>query len=258
MNALTGKVAVVTGAGGGIGRATCRRLADEGMSVLATDLGAEPLAETVEVVEAAGGDIDSLVADASSASDWAATLDRAVARFGGVDALVNNAGIEGTVRPMAEYPEELFDRVLAVNVKGVWLGMRTFADALAERGGGAVVNVSSVAGLGGAPGLSAYVASKHAVIGLTRTAALELAPQGIRVNAVCPSPIETRMMRSLEEAIGGPEGMALVQAQMAARIPLGRYGTPDEVAATIAFLVGPDSVFLSGVALPVDGALTAN
>ena len=254
---LGDKTAIVTGAGGGIGRAVCLRLAADWAAVVATDLAGAGVDETAAQVRGAGGRCEVLEADVTLAADWDATLQRAVDAFGGVDVLVNNAGIEGAVTPMVDYPEALFDRVLAVNVKGVWLGMRTVAPAMVARGGGAIVNLSSVAGLGGASNLSAYSASKHAVLGLTRSAALELAAQGIRVNAVCPSPIETRMMRALEEGLGGPEGAAMVQQAVASQIPLGRYGTPDEVAALITFLASDDARFLSGAAIPIDGAMKA-
>ena len=257
MEGLSGRVAVVTGAGGGIGRATCLRLAAEGAAVLATDLPGTALDDTVVAVRDGGGRGEALEADVTDAASWEETARVATKRFGGVDVLVNNAGIEGAIQPMAHYPEDVFDRVLAVNVKGVWLGMRTLAPLLASRGDGAIVNLASVAGLGGSTNLSAYTASKHAVIGLTKSAALELAPDRIRVNAVCPSPIETRMMRSLEEGLGGAEGAAEVHDLIAAQIPLGRYGTPDEVAALIAFLASDDARFLSGAAIPIDGAMKA-
>lgn len=257
MEGLSGRVAVVTGAGGGIGRATCLRLSAEGAAVLATDLPGAPLDETLATVRDGGGRCEGLEADVADAASWQLTARAAVEHFGGADVLVNNAGIEGAVQPMSDYPEEVFDRVLAVNVRGVWLGMRALAPLLAQRGGGAIVNLASVAGLGGSVNLSAYTASKHAVIGLTKSAALELAPQQIRVNAVCPSPIETRMMRSLEEGLGAIEGAAAVHDLIAARIPLGRYGTPEEVAALITFLASDDARFLSGAAIPIDGAMKA-
>jgi 3alpha(or 20beta)-hydroxysteroid dehydrogenase len=254
---LEGRVAVISGAGGGIGRAVCLRLAAEGADLVATDLAGSGLPETVDAVRAAGGRCEALEADVTQRTDWDATRVRAVDVYGGVDVVVNNAGVEGAITRMVEYPEDVFDRVLAVNVKGVWLGMATLAPVLAERGGGAIVNVASVAGLGGSSMLSAYSASKHAVVGLTRSAALELGAQRIRVNAVCPSPIETRMMRSLEEGLARGTDTAAVQALVAAQIPLGRYGTPDEVAALIAFLASDDARFLSGAAIPIDGAMKA-
>ena len=158
--------------------------------------------------------------------------------------------------PLTELDAAAFDRVLAVNVRGVWLGMKHAAPAIAARGGGAIVNTSSVAGLGGTPGIIAYGASKHAVIGMTKSAAIELAPAKIRVNAVCPSPVETRMMRSLEAGMN-PDDPEAVHALMAASIPLGRYGESSDVVALMCFLCSAEAVFLSGSAIPIDGAMTA-
>jgi NAD(P)-dependent dehydrogenase (short-subunit alcohol dehydrogenase family) len=179
------------------------------------------------------------------------------AAFGGLDALINNAGIEGPVRPITDTDVDHFDRVLAVNVRGVFLGMKHAAPAIAARGGGAIVNTASVAGLGGTQGIVAYGASKHAVIGMTKTAALEFAPMKIRVNAVCPSPVETRMMRSLEAGLN-PDDPEAVHAAIAMSIPLGRYGEPSDVAALMCFLCSDDASFLSGAAIPIDGAMKAS
>ncbi len=247
-------VVVVTGAGGGIGLAAVAKLAKSGYAVIATDLAGTGLKAANEM----GGNVVSIEADVTSTADWETVRDRAVEQFGRIDGLVNNAGIEGAITPLVEYPEEMVDRVLAINVKGVWKGMRAIAPVIAEGGGGSIVNLSSVAGLSGASNLSIYSASKHAVIGLTKSAALEFAPQQIRVNAICPSPIQTRMMRSLEDGMK-TDGVdaEMIQAAVASSIPLGRYGEPSEVADLIAFLLSDGARFLSGTAIPIDGAMKA-
>lgn len=251
-----GKVVAVTGAAAGIGREVALRLAAEGAAVVAVDLPGDALDETVEMVEAAGGRAVAAPADVTDEAQVRSYVEAAVATYGGLDALVNNAGIEGPVRPLTETDVDDFDRVLAVNVRGVWLGMKHAAPAIAARGGGAIVNTSSVAGLSGTPGIIAYGASKHAVIGMTKTGALELAPMQIRVNAVCPSPVETRMMRSLEAGLN-PSDPGAVHDMIAAGIPLGRYGESSDVAALMCFLCSDDAAFLSGAAIPIDGAMRA-
>ena len=198
----------------------------------------------------------AVAADVTDEAQVRAYADAAIARFGGVDALINNAGIEGPVMALTDTSVEQFDRVLAVNVRGVFLGIKHVAPAIEARGGGAIVNVASVAGLGGTPGIVAYGASKHAVIGITKTAALEFAPAQVRVNAVCPSPVETRMMRALEAGMN-PDDPEAAKAMIAMSIPLGRYGEPGDIAALMLFLCSDDAAFLSGAAIPIDGAMRA-
>lgn len=251
-----GKVAVITGAAGGIGRAAARRFAEEGANVVAVDLSADALAETVALVEGAGSAALAVEADVTRSADVQRYAAAAKERFGRIDVFFNNAGIEGWVGPLVNYPEDQFDRVLAVNVKGVWLGMKHVGPLIAASGGGAIINTASVAGLGGTPGIIAYGASKHAVIGMTKSAALEFAPAKVRVNAVCPSPVETRMMRSLERGMNADEPEA-VHKQLAAGIPMGRYAEPDEIAALVAFLGSAAAQFITGSIIPIDGGSRA-
>ena len=250
-----GKVAVVTGAAGGIGRATVERFVRDGARVVATDLKDAPIDETAAIVEAAGGEVLTAAHDVSSWDDWQRVVAESTGRFGGIDYLVNNAGIEGAVAAIDESPEEVFDRVLAVNVKGVFLGMKAVIPELRKRDGGAIVNLASVAGVVGEAAIAPYVASKHAVIGLTKSAATGYGPEKIRVNAVGPAPIETRMMRALESGLG-PGEEAAIKAALEQRIPLGRYGTPDEVAAVITFLCSDDARYVTGSFYTVDGGMT--
>ena len=204
MARLTEKVAVITGGAGGIGQAAARQFTAEGARVVLVDLD-EAVLQTV--VQSIGEDMASyVVADVTQAEQVQSYVNAAVDRWGGIDILLANAGIEGTLSPIPDYPIDIFDQVMAVNVRGVWLGLKYVIPVMRDRGGGSIVITSSTAGIGGSAGISAYVTSKHAVIGLMRTAALECAPLGIRVNTVNPAPIETRMMRSLEEMRGRSGG----------------------------------------------------
>lgn len=250
------KVAIITGAGGGIGRATAKRFASEGAALVVVDRDEQGLDTTASEVTALGAAVQPVIADVTNDDEVGSMIAGAESEFGGIDILFNNAGIEGTVSPLDSYPEDAFDQVMAVNVKGVWLGMKHVADAFRRRGGGVIVNTASIAGLRGTPGLIAYGASKHAVVGMTKTAAAELAPAGIRVNAVCPSPIETRMMRSIE-AGASPDDPEALKKNLAKGIPLGRYGEPEEVAALVTFLASDDASYITGGIYPVDGGSQA-
>ena len=260
MARLEGKVAVITGATGGIGSAAARLFVDEGARVALVDLDEDALRETVRSI---GEDKASYtVADVTQPEQTQAYINAAVDRWGGIDVLLANAGIEGILSLITDYPIDIFDRVMAVNVRGVWLGVKYAVPAMRERGGGSIVITSSTAGIGGTPEMSAYGASKHAVIGLMRTAALEYAPDGIRVNTVNPAPIETRMMRSIEEmrvaAMDDSKVTTDVIKQSAAdRLPLQRYGEPEEVARLMLFLSSDDSSFCTGGVYMVDGGRSA-
>ena len=257
---LEGKVALITGATGGIGQAAARLFAEEGARVALVDLEEAALQDTVRSI---GEEKASYVAaDVTQPEQMQGSVKAAVDRWGGIDLFLANAGIEGSISSIPDYPIDVFDRVMAVNVRGVWLGIKYVAPVMRERGGGSIVITSSTAGIGGAAEMSAYVTSKHAVIGLMRTAALEGAPLGIRVNTVNPAPIETRMMRSIEEMrVAGLDDSAVTVEQakqaFAARIPLQRYGNPEEVAKLMLFLSSDESSFCTGGVYMVDGGRSA-
>ena len=246
---FAGKVVVITGGAGGIGRAAAVRFASEGARVVLVDLAGAALPRTVATVETAGGEVLAVEADVTRLADVERYADAAVKRFGGIDVFFNNAGILGALKPLVDYPEETFDRVIAVNLKAVWLGMKVVAPLMRARGGGAIVNTASIAGLRGSPNIIAYTASKHAVVGMTRAASLELARHGIRVNAVCPAPIETPMAEQLETEVK--------RAKLTATIPMRRYGAPEEVAALVAFLASSDATYITGALYTVDGGAMA-
>jgi 3alpha(or 20beta)-hydroxysteroid dehydrogenase len=255
MGKLSGKVAVVTGAYGGIGFASAELFAREGASVLLVGREEESLRKAHEAL--AGFSAAAVVADVSSLEDTRRYVDEAVRCFGGIDVLFANAGIEGAVAPVTEYPPEVFDRVLAVNVRGAFLALRTAAPHIATRGGGSIILTSSIAGVIGSPGLSAYVASKHAVIGLAKCAAIELAPQGIRVNTLNPGPIENRMMRSIEDQAAPGHGDQVKQGFLE-KLPMGRYGTNEEMARMALFLASSDSSYCTGAVFLADGGFVAS
>jgi len=260
MARLTGKVAIITGGSGGIGQAAARQFTGEGARVLLVDLDESALHSAVQSI---GEEIASyVVADVTQPEQVQSYVNAAVERWGGIDIYLANAGIEGTLSPIPDYPIEIFDQVMAVNVRGVWLGLKYVIPVMRDRGGGSIVITSSTAGIGGSADISAYVTSKHAVIGLMRTAALECAPLGIRVNTVNPAPIETRMMRSMEEMrVAAADSSAVTVQQTkeatAARIPLQRYGNPEEVAKLMLFLASDESSFCTGGVYMVDGGRSA-
>jgi NAD(P)-dependent dehydrogenase (short-subunit alcohol dehydrogenase family) len=254
MAKLAGKVSLITGGARGIGLAAAKRFVAEGSTVVLVDVDEPPLREAAAAI---GSDrVTTIVADVSRAQDVESFVRASVERFGGIDVFVANAGIEGDVRPIVEYPTDTFDRVIAVNVRGVWLGLKFAIPELAKRGGGSIIITSSVAGIHGYAGIAAYVTSKHAVVGMMRTAAIECAAQKIRVNTVNPAPIETRMMRALEEGLA-PGQAEQAKQQLLTTIPMGRYGTAEEVADLMLFLASDDSRYCTGGVYMVDGGISA-
>ena len=248
------KVAVITGGAGGIGRAAGELFVREGADVLLVDVSEDALSEALRSI--GSNRVSSFVADVTSKADNLAMIAAAEKRYGGVDILLANAGIEGDVRRIVDYDEARFDQVMSVNVKGVFLGLQAAVPALDKRGGGSIVITSSVAGVKGSGGIAPYCASKHAVIGLMRSAAQEYAAQNIRVNTVNPSPVETRMMRSLEAGMA-PDDSERAKARVAASIPLRRYGEPEEIAKVMLFLASDASSWVTGAVQMVDGGMTA-
>lgn len=254
MGRLYGRVTVITGGARGIGLAAAKRFAAEGSKIVLVDVDEEPLAQAAAAV---GGERPLCVrADVTRPEDVEHYVRAAVDRFGGIDVFLNNAGVEGAVKPITEYPLDVFDRVIAVNVRGAWLGLKYVIPEMAKRGGGSIIITSSVAGIHGYAGVSAYATSKHAVVGMMRTAALECAPLKIRVNTVNPAPIETRMMRSLENGFAPGEAPQAKQ-QILAGIPMGRYGTAEEVADLMLFLACDESRYCTGGVYMVDGGVSA-
>lgn len=249
MNRLKDKRVIITGAAGGIGAATARLFIEEGARVFLVDRATAVSDVAASLV------VPYAVADVSDEDATRGFVASAVERLGGLDVYVANAGTEGHVHPLVEVTQADFDRVLAVNVRSVWLAIKHAVPyLLATRGN--IVATASVAGLIGSPGLGPYIASKHAVLGLVKTAAAEYDPKGVRVNAVCPGPIENRMMRSIEEQ-AAPGAAAAVHEGFVQMVPLGRYGTNGEIAAAIAFLASPEASYCTGAALVADGGFVA-
>jgi len=252
---LEDKYAVITGGAGGIGKATAERMLNEGAEgILLVDLDEGSLNEARE--DLGSEKVYTFSADVSNSEDVEAYTKKAIDLFGRIDVLFLNAGIEGEVKPMTEYPEETFDNVLGVNVKGVWLGMKYAFPYMRESGGGSVIITSSVAGLQGTANVSAYVTSKHATVGAMKVGALEGAEDNIRVNTIHPSPVDNRMMRSLEEGFA-PGAAKQAKEQFEQAIPLGRYGKNEDMADLVLFLASDESEFITGSKFVIDGGMTA-
>lgn len=248
---FTGKVAFVTGASSGMGLATARAFAQAGAAVTLTDVNADALTTAETELTEAGHEVLAVRCDVADEAQVEAAVARTVDTFGGLDLAYNNAGIQSPMVDAAEEPAEVFDRVHAINLRGIWASMKHELAHMRTRESGAIVNCSSLGGLVGLPGRAAYHASKHGVIGLTRSAALEYAARSIRINAICPGTIETPMVTGMIDSGD------LDRDEAAANQPIGRLGTAEEVAAAVLWLCSPGASFVVGVALPVDGGYTA-
>ena len=254
MQRLNNKVAVITGGTGGIGLAAAKLFAAEGAQVVLVDLDQAALDRAVADIgaERAMG----VAADVTDPAQVEAYVQATIAGHGRLDVFFNNAGIEGAVGPITDYPIEMFDKVMAVNVRGVFLGLKYVIPAMANSGGGSIVITSSLGGLRGVPKLGAYVASKHAVVGLMKSAALECAALKIRVNTINPSPIATRMIESIEAGYA-PGATDIIRKKMEAAVPMRRYGQPEEVAQLALFLASDESGYITGNSYAIDGGMSA-
>lgn len=255
MNALKDRIAVITGGAGGIGKETARRFLAEGASVALVDLDQASLDKAVADLD--GGDkVLAIAADVSVEQDVKRYVEAAMDKFGRIDIFFNNAGIEGKVAPLEQQEAAMFDKVIAINVRGAWLGLKHVLPHMYKAGRGSVINTSSVAGLRGSAGVLPYVTSKHAVSGMTKVAAIEAAAHGVRVNSVHPSPVNTRMMRSLEAGFD-PNDAEAAKAAMEEAIPLGRYGEATDIASLVLFLASDESSFITGAQYRIDGGMGA-
>ena len=249
---LDGKVAVITGGGSGIGRAAAASLGAAGASLVLVGRNADALDESARLAAEKGAATRTVVADVARSEDVRRYVEEAVSAFGSIDVLVNNAAVEGSIAPLAEYPEDEFDRIIAINLRGTFLGLRHTLPIMIDQGSGSVINMASIAAERGLPLTSAYNASKHGVLGLTRSAASEVAGNGVRVNAICAGVVDTRMLRSLAEQFM-PGQMDEALTAIAAVSPTQRLGTPEEIAVAIRFLACDEAAFINGCAWAIDG-----
>lgn len=253
---FTDKVVLITGGAGGFGVDAAKEFAKRGAKLALVDLSMEALEDVAKDLNLPADKYLLVAADVSKEDNIVNYVNKTKEKFGRIDIFFNNAGIEGVVSKLADYPSDMFNKVIDINIKGAYFGMKYVLQVMREQKSGSIINVSSVAGLAGMPDLSAYVTSKFAIIGMTRSAAVENAPLGIRVNAICPAMINTRMMRSVEQGMGGEEA-AQAKAAFEQAIPMGRYGEVDEISNLVMFLASEKASFITGVFLPIDGGFTA-
>jgi len=246
------RVALVTGAGSGIGRATALAFAREKVTVVVADVNAKTGQAVADEIKHAGGQSLFVQCDVANRNDIALMFERIIQTFGRLDCAFNNAGIGGPVLPMADYPDEDWDNVIATDLTSVWLCMKHEIKQMLKQGGGAIVNCSSVAGFVARPGMSAYRAAKHGILGLTKTAALDYAKQNIRINAVCPGTIQTPAFDAMLSQ-KKPDEAEKIFASMSSAQPIGRLGAPEEVAAAVLWLCSPGASFMLGHGLIIDG-----
>jgi len=252
---LDGKVAIVTGATGGIGEATARLFLELGAKVMLVGRSADKLVATRSTLESVG-EVATSLAEAHDEQAFAAAVAATLDRFGGLDILIANAGTEGLLKPIEALTVAEFEDTMRTNVTGVWLSIKHCVAPLKARGGGSIVALSSIAGCVGFPAMAPYIASKHAVFGLVKTAALELGPSNIRVNAIGPGPIDNRMIASLQDQLS-PDDPAALRSGMEATIPMKRYGANEEVAHLLAFLASDASSYCNGSIYMIDGGYVA-
>lgn len=252
------KVVLITGAGGGLGRAAALRFAreDEGHKFVLVDLNEKAINQTLMELRDLTKDVHFVAANVTNPEDVKRYVDEAISKFGRIDVFFNNAGIDAAVTPTSDYNEDEFDRVMNVNTKGAFLGMKYVLQVMKKQNSGSVINTASVHGIRGMIDRSAYVASKHAVVGLTRTAAGEVAQYNVRVNAVCPAPIVSELTKEVAAKLN-PDNPQQHFDIMKAKIPAKRLGTPEDIANLVRFLGSDESEFINGAIIPVDGAMTA-
>ncbi|WP_135828901.1 SDR family NAD(P)-dependent oxidoreductase [Halorussus halobius] len=257
MNGLAGKTAVVTGAGSGIGRASAERFAEEGANVVVADIDEEGGRETVDAIEDAGGDATFVDIDVSDVESVEHMVDVAVDTYGGLDFAHNNAGILTGFAGVTDIDEDQWEQLIDINLKGVWACMKAELSVMEEQGGGAIVNTASESGLVGMGGLSSYSASKHGVVGLTKSVALEYASRGIRVNAIAPGPTKTNIQANSPDTDADPRSLPFDTSAMT-DVPMDRVAEPEEMAGATVFLCSDDASYITGHTLPVDGGQAAD